>query len=198
MTQDEYIASVEWIRIKKPNHPLLKELGERFSAMNVIYCKKIIEQIDGEGEVKEEVEVDELDPQLLIEYRTRSTLFGRRAKLSNKFHDCTTDTQRANLSDDIQEVQRDIEICLRNIRIYKATGNFPETEDEEEELTGVALMMKYRSVIANISIKKRNINTTVTAQDEATLAKRKSWESQLKKLQDERIKLERKIASESI
>lgn len=198
MNEEEYLAAVDWVALKHAQHPLLPSLRQGYSRINLIYLKKALQDVGKpqESSIQEAV-VEATDPVLVKLQRERRTLFTHRAKLSNYFHECKTDQQRAANSDEIRIVQRKIEVCLRSIRIYKKTGKLPEQEDVEE-LTGIALMKKYRSTLSNISIKKRNLKHAAHARDERTKNQIAKWEAALKKLENEKLRLERLIARESI
>lgn len=199
MNEDEYLAGVDWVALRHPKHPLIRSLREGYTKINVIYLKHALKEVgEPERENIKAAVVEAKDPILIKLQRERRTLFTHRAKLSNYFHECTTDDQRAANSDEIRLVQRKIEVCLRSIRIYKKTGELPEQAEKEETLTGVALMMKYRSVVSNISIKKRNLRKAAHARDERTKKQISRWEAKLKELENERLRLERLIARESV
>lgn len=201
MNQEDYLAGVEWVAIKRPNHPLLRALKVGMSPINVMYLRHVLKQIGEPEEIEEPEEqlVAEDDPQLIIMQKERRELFIRRAKLSNRFHDCRTDTERAQISDDIRFVQKHIAVLLRRIHIFKKTGELHE-QDPEEDIpeNGVALMRRRHSVRTNIGHKEKALRESMHRKGDKIEKQRIKWESRLKELRHELIQIERKIARESI
>jgi hypothetical protein len=203
MSREDYIASLDWIRLRDPAHPLLNTLEGGHSAINEIYLRHALQDVGERPEPTEEedepVLIDPQDPQLLSWYKERRTLFTHRAKLSNRFHDCTSDAERASLSDDIQAVQRQIGPLLRKIKHFKRTGEVLEARPvQDEQLHGVALMKKRNSVISTISYYKRMLENHAGRTDEDSLKKIKKWERKLKAKENEKLRLERQVARESV
>lgn len=202
MTKEDYLAGVDWIAIKRPDHPLLRSLKQGISPINILYLQHTLKEV---GEPEDEPDhlpdqvVDETDPQLIIMYKERRQLFTRRARLSNSFHECHTDTERATVSDDIRFVQKQIGRLLRQIHIFKTTGEIHDAEDEMEiPENGVELMKRRNSVRSNISTKKKALERSLYQTGDKIERQRKKWENRLKELQHELILIERKIARQSI
>lgn len=204
MTQEEYKAGLAWLELKNPSHPLMRQLRLGFTKINVLYMRQALKTVAPAEEVEaeeEETNVSATDPKLIKMQRERRTLFTHRAKLSNQFHECSTDSERAAISDSIQRVQRQIGECLRNIRQYRKTGKLPEVAkavDEIERLTGVQLMKKRESTKGSIRYLKKMLEQSMYERGDDIKAKREKWEAQLKQKQHDLIRIERQVAKESV
>jgi len=187
MTQEDYIAGLELLMAKRPNHPLLRTLKEGFSKLNSVYMKHALKSIPNatSNEPKHMDPDNDIVRKLMMEKRS---LFGRRAKLSNNFHRCQTDADRANVSDDIQKVQRDIEVVMHNIDHYQKNGHLPKRNDKTEiNLSGVELQKKLNSIRSNISIKKSTIKKYFRLPDDHPNKKKiPDLEQKLKELEKEK------------
>ncbi len=138
MTRADYDINLKLVERRLPTHPLLRVLRGGWSDVNVMYMEAVLEQLEAlpEEVIDEKVENEEgafpkipaNDPVMIRLQQEKSRLFGERAKLSNKFHDCETDDQRAFLSDEIQAIQGDIERVKKQIRNYELGGKLPEPE----------------------------------------------------------------------
>ena len=138
MTRADYNINLKLVERRMPTHPLLRVLRGGWSDVNVMYMKAVLEQLEAlpEEVIDEKTDIEENafpkipanDPVMIRLQKEKSRLFGERAKLSNKFHDCDTDEQRSYLSDDIQAVQADIERVKKQIRRYELDGRVPEPE----------------------------------------------------------------------
>jgi hypothetical protein len=201
MTLDDYMAGVEWVAFQRPNHPLLDTLQAGMSPINEMYLKHVLKSVGEPQEIEQEEDqlVQPDDPQLIIMQKERRDLFIRRARLSNQFHDCRTDSERALVSDDIRVVQKQIGALLRRIHVFKTTGELPDLEEQEGiPENGVALMRRKHSVRTNISHKERSLRQSMHKKGEQWDKKRAKWEKRLKELRHELVQIERKIASQSI
>ena len=157
MIKADYLAGVQLLMAQRPDHLLLETLKGGFSPLNVIYMKRALKDLP-QPKVIEEVEIKKEDTALHQVMIDKKSLFGRRAKLSNTFHSCSSDADRANVSDDIQQVQRQIEGTLSSISFYKKNGTMPaKEEDTQINLSGIELIKRRNSLRSNISIKKRQI-----------------------------------------
>ena len=117
MTEQEYLDCLAMLIEEMPNHVLIPELRKGYSVMNCVYLTNVIKKIDikiPERKIKEAGN-DDLSK---MEIR-KSTLFGQRAKWTNKFHKCTTDQQRAAISDEIQLIQEDIAQVMKEIKYFE-------------------------------------------------------------------------------
>ena len=117
MTEQEYLDCLAMLIEEVPNHVLIPELRKGYNTMNVVYLESIIKKIDIKipaPKIKEPGNDD------LIEMEARkATLFGERAKWSNKFHTSKTDQQRADISDQIDLIQDEIAQVMKEIKYFE-------------------------------------------------------------------------------
>jgi hypothetical protein len=117
MTHSEYTAGVEILKSKAPEHPLLSTLQTEYSKLNELYLVQALKSIDFtiNPDNKEDLQLKNL-------FQQKSRLAGRRAILSNSFHDCKSDFERAKVSEEIQQIQFQISGINKKIREYEETG----------------------------------------------------------------------------
>lgn len=117
MTHSEYTAGCEILKAKAPGHPLLNTILSGYSKMNELYLIQALKSIDFKinPEIKEDLQLKNL-------FREKSQLAGQRAIYSNSFHDCKTDAERAEVSENIQRIQYQISDINKKIREYEETG----------------------------------------------------------------------------
>lgn len=115
MTPVQFESNIEKLKKKNPTHDILYVLEERgYDMLSVEYLKLALAE-DGEPEA---VSKDRL-------YTQKSSLYSERAKWSNKFHDCTTDKERAEVSIAIRAIQTQIIDNRHAIEAYLTTGKLP-------------------------------------------------------------------------
>ena len=156
MSDVEYSQGISRLKKHNPNHPLLSQLEKGLSAINKIYLKKALADVPtAEPEPSAVAHDDPTLEQLKIEQRK---LFSERAQLSNRFHKCKTDAERAANSNSIKMVQRRIQSLWDRIDYFEANGELPK-EDEKYPLPDDRgkLQMKINSLRASISQKKKKI-----------------------------------------
>lgn len=158
MNRSDYEAGLELLRKRMPEHPFFTFLSQGYAPGRVLYMRKAVEEAVA-APVRMKVDAAPADPELRKMYIEKSTLFTRRAKLSNQFHVCTTDAQRAKVSIRVQLVQREIEALKNRIEHYLNTGKtktmksdkFPVPDDPYKRLK------KRNSLRSNISNYKRKL-----------------------------------------
>lgn len=157
MIELEYTTALETLQRVEPDHNMLKVLSSGYSPINVLYLQSAMKEVSFlKAEPVTEV-VDDTEEQFHIEKRQ---LYGLRAKLSNKFHLCVTDKQRAEISIAIQRVQADIRDVNVNLRYYRKHGEpMPENTDEKYPVPddGLELGKKLNSIRASISRYRRKV-----------------------------------------
>lgn len=108
--------------------------------------------------LEEPVQTEAEDPTLTELHREQTYLFGQRRKISNEFHECFNDRQRAQVSERIQVIQARIEIVRDNIRAFRQHGHLPESDEKypipEDPFRLIALE---KSLLASRSRKGREI-----------------------------------------
>lgn len=200
MTEDQYNELVFDLEAKNPNHILLPTLMNGYSRINVVYLKYALKSIPAEPTEPESQqasgesgEVLNDSPALRRLDMLKSNLFVKRAKLSNKFHDCTTDKHRAGISIQIQAVQREIEQCFEDIRYVREHGATPDTASiiKPDDL------YRKQAVLRNmISRAKRKILTFQEAGE--TKKKIKVWEDSLLRYQTELTDVTQSIQNRTV
>jgi hypothetical protein len=108
------------LKAKKPDHPLIKLLDNGMSIINSLYLTQALKDIDL---VINKDEPSELELKNL--FRKKTQLVGQRAILSNSFHNCKSDHERAEVSEEIQLIQHQIVGINQKIRKYEETGEIP-------------------------------------------------------------------------
>lgn len=151
MTETEYWIEVRDVKKAYPNSDIIPvlERGHNLLAEKLLQRLKATNACDDQSESAESPVKSQGKPAPgASEHIAR--LLGERAKLSNQFHDCSTDEERKELSQKIRVIDNDI----RKIK----TGTFREVEQKPSMPEGpVALMRKLNSVRAMISQNKRKI-----------------------------------------
>ena len=122
-----------------------------------------------------------------------ATAYSDRRRFSNQFHFCKTDEERANLSDEIQEVIQDINDLKSRINVYKSTKKMPpkiEVKGFEIPKTDVDLLKKRNNYRAKVSTQKKLILDYESKERKMTKAEHElrlsQLENKLKILDDEK------------
>lgn len=160
MKKWEYEDALERIEQENPCEVLLGVLRTGWSPVNVIYMKSALKRL--ESAPKKDVPADEIPADegfLKGKYRRQQTLRGERNKLSNSFHTCTTDAQRAAVSAKIIEIETEIRRNEVEIRRFELDGETPFNTDSELEspTDPVVLLKKIASLRAMISQTKKRL-----------------------------------------
>lgn len=176
MTERQYIEHMEALEASKCGHALMPTLRKGYSRANVLYLQHVLKTLPAE------------DPapvvafNLKVLYVRKSKLFGQRASLSNKMcdlpEDPAYDKQRAKLSGEIQEVQRDIEDVMEQIDAAER-GETPPAPAPDLPTTEADLLRRLASLRASRS-RQRAIEKTTKG-------------DKLKKCRDEIVRLDKLI-----
>lgn len=201
MTQEDYIAGLQWLELKQPGHPLLNTLKSGFSKLNKLYLEHALRSVPAIPKPKTSNEKEEVA--IILLEKEKKSLYGRRAKLSNSFHECTTDAQRADVSDQIQLIQRQIETINQSLRHYEQTGEIlsqeADSKDEPLSSNGVQLMKRRNSIRASVSRFKRLLEQLAAMPASEQRDDRISEiEGQLLELKKQEVRVNDAIAQESI
>lgn len=207
MSQEDYQAGVEWLGRVAPDHKLLGALRRKYSKINTMYLERILSKL-GERptarikrlEAEPELDVNLLDPEYVALQRRISNLFGLRRKLSNSFHDCSTDEERASVSIEIGHIQSKIGRALKSRRYFQRNGEFPMIEEEEEEPlpSGVQLMRAYNANSRRRSYTKTEIQKLIGTKDPRKQRRLKDLEEKLKTDEREFERLSAALQAEAI
>lgn len=213
-----YAAKIEVLRAAQPGHVLLRILSMGETPANVLILDKELKKITRPaaapapiGAVVASVEVenaddetpDDTEDEVLARLRMQqSDLFCDRRKLSNSFHDCANDAQRAKVSRDIQGVQRRIEWVRKQIADYKAHGYVPG-RDEKYPVPDdpFALLSLRNSLRASISRKTKEVRLLASdVQDNVAGAAEKLQKAETKctELQNHLTRVQKAIQDRNI
>lgn len=134
MTREEFQAGLDQFADVQ-DHDVLKVVRERgYSLLSCALLRKLLEDPpEATQPVKPDPPVDrpegDKDPRLTRLHIRKRDLFNQRAKLSNKFHDCSTDQERDGISKQVEAVQDRIEKVFRDIEHFDRFG-----EPKQEKL----------------------------------------------------------------
>lgn len=174
-----------------PGHALIRVFRLIQSAGNEMLLDRELEKIPAQAPpapaIQDDPDPDEEEDETLRRLRIdQSNLYAERAKLSNSFHDCANDRQRAVVSEKIQVVQHRIEEVRGLIRQYKQYGTIPEPDEKYPvPEDSFKLLATLHSLRASISRKKREIEhlgREVAENDPAAPEKLEKAEAKLKDL----------------
>jgi hypothetical protein len=167
MTEQEYFDEVARVAAAAPGHPLLRTLQSGHSKINEIYLqqaqKSVAAAVITEQEPEDEDVFDEnddpADPELARMRAEIRGLFFERNRLSNRFRDCGSKSERADVSADIETVQRNIARMMRRIRHWKIAGKLADDDQGGHYVPkdGLELAALRASLRASISRKKAEI-----------------------------------------
>lgn len=140
MTQAEYIDNLARIEQANPAEVLLPTLRCGFNKANVLYMKSALKRLPEDAPGEEVDHVDDTAPAALRPadetlkalWAERSRLFGEMNRMSNHFHECKTDQERATNSTAILRKWEDIQAVKAKIRHYEEHGDMPSVVVEEK------------------------------------------------------------------
>lgn len=186
--QDDYAGKVKELARQAPQHEALAKLRQGYTVVNAVRLQVILDELDGDPGIQPPADEPSAPVQPVTsesERRNRErtktysqmgkekhNLLTRRALLSNSFHKCQTDDDRAAVSMQIQEVQERLSTIIRTMRQYRY-GQMTDDEAlaavyredaiqyelQAQEMDGVSLMKKINSVRVRISQAKRKLET---------------------------------------
>lgn len=199
MSREDYLAGVELLALRKPDHPLLSVVRTGHNRLNELYLERALKDVITPK--ADETEIPGADPVLVNLLKEKRTLYATRAKLSNSFHDCSSDESRANVSSSIQRIQRAIEAKNAQLNYYQQHGKLPEGNQVDIDVPDdpIALMNRLLSVRSSISYNQRRIRILAAlTQDNPERKKIPTLESNLKELKRKKALYESRIAQENI
>jgi hypothetical protein len=179
INERDYIAKIGELLRKYPDFPDMEKLNAGYTTINAIVVdqalKGALENL-GPGTARDDKDEITQTPFYRQLGRDKSGLYNGRARLSNSFHQCKTDEDRARVSDQIQDVQVRIEALqqfMRDVRYQKITvalaeqmytSGTPQDEpqkppslDQYRALSDIDLMKRQNSVRVRISQVKRKL-----------------------------------------
>lgn len=143
MTEAQYFQKVDKIERLNRHHELLPKLKSRFSLVHAQYVDMILDQLlKAFSYDTEEVPVltQRVVNQTVLQNRDDifKSLLGKkyniRTRLSvkiNKFHDCTSDAERKDVSIAVNDIENELAALQKDIDYYERNGRMPLGEDDE-------------------------------------------------------------------
>lgn len=176
MIQDTYEKMLRKLKGYNPGHNLLPVIESMPGThLSVEYIKLALQ--DAPEKSVEEITLARLQHQ-------KSTLYSRRAVLSNKFHLCTTKKERAEVSHAIGSIQTEIIDNRKKLDYYYETGKLPKIPEKLAlPPSGERKRMKLHSVRTSISRYKGLIR------QETDPAKIQDYERKLTRLIEQSVEL---------
>lgn len=211
-----YFDGVELVEKVSPNEPLLPLLKNGATIVNRLFLKKIMERIyddfptsqqqlvtasakrhDKKGEKEASKQLDNSDFHRIAE-KELAACYVKRRQLSNSFHDCKTDAERASVSDAIKDKIQEINELKTRISVFKETGIMPQKSTAKEfEIpeSDADLVLAIQNFRAKVSAQKRLLKdydsqNRKNSKEEHQL-KLVEYQNRLKQLEDEREKRSR-------
>ena len=194
MTEQEYFEAVARVAAASPAHPLLRTLQRGHSTINEIYLAAALKSVEAAAMAEEATETadvfdandDPADPELVKMRVEMRRLFFERNSLSNRFRDCRSNAERADISAQIEVVQRNIGRQMRRIRHWKLAGQLPDGDDGRHYVPrdGLELARLQASLRASISRKKGEVADLQSLDLSENERGQRKLESCLKKLED--------------
>lgn len=153
------------VEARNPGELLLPTLRTGHSRVNEAYLRAAMKRLPDEAAQEPEPalwhDTRYADSSLQDLWRDRGRLFGAMNKLSNKFHDCKSDDERAANSREIRRLWAEILTVKDAIAHYEQHGALPAPVSEERfplPDDPVALVKKQASIRAVISQTKRKLD----------------------------------------
>lgn len=157
----DYEEALRRLEKAVPNHRLLWYFRRGNTPANALLLQHELEKLPKEAPpVADDDEIpDDVNDETMRRFRMdQSTLFSERRKLSNQFHDCRTQRDRARVSEEIQVVQGRIERLKQEMKTYLEQGRIPEPDEKYPVPEDTFRLLGLRdSLRASISRKKREI-----------------------------------------
>ena len=153
-------------------------------------------------EVENEAPDDPEDDVLTRLRVNQSDLFTERRRLSNTFHDCDTDGERAVVSRNIQKVQRQIEFVMRQIADYKEHGRIPGQDEKypvpDDPFALVSLRNSLRASISRKSKEIRLLGEDVANEVPVAAEKLQRAETKFSELQNHLTRVQKAVEDRNI
>lgn len=168
MTHQEYSQHLLRIERDNPTEVLLPALRSGWSRANEMYMRAALRRVNTVAEkVAEPAIARQADGNLRALWSERTRLFGEMNRLSNHFHECRTDADRAGNSAAILHKWQEILAVKSKIAHYEQHGELPPEPEEEDELpeNPVLLSKKLNSLRAGISQTKAKLESAAGLDD---------------------------------
>ena len=144
MRKEEFEINLTRLQKSNPDHVMISVIEEMgYGALACEYLKMAMEEDDSEEE--KTISIEAL-------MRKKYHLYSKRAVHSNKFHTCTSDRERLEVSKAIGTIQTLIIDVKRQIECYYSTGQLPDVKKKSNlPIDGRRREKKLRSVRSSIS-----------------------------------------------
>jgi len=176
MTATDYTAKLAELERLAPTSLLLNKLRAGSSVVNDLLLTNALRKAKEEAKAEQPLPDDPVGDARLKSMRVElRQLFSERAVLSNRFHTCKSNSDRADVSQDIQVVQRNIERVMGWIRQYIVHGTLPDDAERKYYVPkdGLELSNKQKSLRVMICRKEALLKTLrQTNLDEPATARR--------------------------
>lgn len=213
-----YQEAIEALRAAQPGHVLLRLLSLQETPANRLLLDRELRKIARPTptqpamggsptppvvEIEGEDAPDDTEDEVLTRLRMQqSDLFCDRRKLSNSFHDCDTDAERAKVSRDTQRVQRQIEWVRKQIADYKAFGYIPGRDEKYPVPDDPFVLLNLRnSLRASVSRKTKEVRlrgADVADEVAGAAEKLQKAEAKLIELQNHLTRVEKTVKDRNI
>lgn len=177
MDKKDYIAALDVLKSRKPDHCMIPEFERGFTPLSAFYLAFALADDHQDIATRSDHRPGpDKDPYIRAKYTRLRSYLSKRAKLSNSFHGCTSDNQRAYISRQIQDLQTTIAELRRQVDRYKSEGIHQADPDRPEDYPvpddPIARIKKRNSLRSQISKKKRQIERLAAAEDSRGKSKR--------------------------
>ncbi len=201
MENSDYKAKLEYIRRLVPDHAQIPQLTKGKSFVNEILINKIIDQLPTpyiEDEDPENTK-KESSPDLQRLYLKQKNFLKSINDLSNSFHECRNDRERATVSDKIAEIEKKLTVIQENIDFFRKYKELPKVENDPKYPipdTLILMIKKKQSLASMITQTKKQIEAAHQrgADPQKILEKQK----RLTHLRIHKVHVEKAIASKAL
>jgi hypothetical protein len=143
MTEAQYFQKVEKIEQLNRHCSLLERLKAGYSLINSMYVEQILSDlILAEKPQQKSVSITKTDAPVIERDAILRDLLGKKYGLRkrlfveiNKFHNCTSNDERREVSISVNQMEKDIFELQRDITFYDENGRLPPSVKKEEDDT---------------------------------------------------------------
>lgn len=203
MTREEFEEGFGYVKKHLPaDHEVVAVIGQRgYCRLSCVLLDKLLQRIPspapqgGQDRSSTENQLDAL-------FKKKGHLLRDRAKLSNKFHECKTDDERAGVSEQIETVQQRLAGVFRDIEHVEKYGS-PAPRPAQGRKTkkfrvpesDIDKARKLNSVRSYISKTKRQIRHIMRLpEDQKDTDRLRELEKRLKDLELQKAQLENAVS----
>lgn len=169
MSEQEFNQALAYIKKIDPDNGWIPDLDKGFSAVRSMYMKKALEELkvrevfEQKPDTEKPAELTESEIQQIR--RSIVKMYTERAILSNSFHACTTDKERARVCDHLDVVQNKIKAAHLKIEYYEENGALPADPAPDLPKDPYDLHRKIRSWATQISRLNKRLDKAHTTDE---------------------------------